>query len=153
MDFPSGNAIRLYGTYILFIFAVLGVILLSNMDSSGESVSGPMNFSGKNNSPNTGDYLTMTVFIRDIICSNDSGKIVIQSWDYNDYPLPGVSLEISGMGNFATSDDGTQTIEDLDNGTYHVSASKKGYVQKSFDFTISCPAKRIIIMPSANNIT
>jgi hypothetical protein len=143
MDFPLGNAFRIYGVYVLLIFAVIGVLLLPNMTAA--PLDGP-----SSNTSNTEGPLPMAVFIKDIICSNGSGKIIIQSWDYNDYPLPDVSLEISDMGNFTTSYDGTGTINGLNNGTYHVSASKSGYEKKSFEFTISCPMKRIIIRPSTN---
>jgi hypothetical protein len=120
----------MYGIYILFVFVILSIVVLSSVAQ---------------------EPLPMNVFIRDMACPNDLGTITLQSWDYNDYPLPGVSLDVTGIGSFLTDGDGKWAMENLSNGTYHVSASKPGYEQKSFNFTISCPIKKVMVRPQTNS--
>jgi len=132
MEAKKRRITRMYSFYVLFMLLLIGVfaILSSSVDEDG-----------------SGDQIPMNIFIRDLSCSGSVGDVVLQSWDHNDYSLPGVSLEISKLGHFKTGDNGVVTLFNVENGAYTVSASKRNYEGKSFEFTVSCPVRKITIAP------
>jgi len=132
MGHVLGGTTRMYAFYIAFMLILIGMVAVFSDSAPPKALAGE---------------LQMNVFIRDMACSGSSGEVTLQSWDYNDYPLPGVLLRIPKLGDFETDSEGLARIGGIANGAYYVSASKENYKGRYFEFVVSCPKKNIAIAP------
>ncbi|MCX6773382.1 MAG: carboxypeptidase regulatory-like domain-containing protein [Candidatus Micrarchaeota archaeon] len=93
------------------------------------------------------ELLPMSIFVDSVRCSSDgTGAITVQAWDYQDKPLSGVLIKISGKSG-TTGSDGTVTLRGFEQGDYSISASKDGYTSTGYEITVSCQKKEITPPP------
>jgi hypothetical protein len=83
----------------------------------------------------------MRAFLQSIRCSPDgTGDMTIEAWDFQNHPISGVLVNISGT-TATTGSDGRATISGLEAGRYSAHVSMDGYVNSTITFFVSCQKK------------